>query len=259
MPPSQPATSKPPTRGETATTSPATISTAPMMYMASWPFPGTQVIELGCEVLRPVADHDFGELVETEQDRRDRERDPQQHEGLRGGVASQQLRSGIGIGRRAAAMALLMVRLLWHGLVSWRPPVDVGGPDRLSGANGAELTSRVMARPVRGREAHAAALAVVADRAWRLGPTSTWRALVVRLAALYELEEAVVVLVARRAALEAGEHSRDSIIRVCTCSSELYELVDLLEALVAQRSGSAGPSSRLRASSFMPLSMIRIR
>jgi hypothetical protein len=60
---------------------------------------------------------------------------------------------------------------------------------------------------------------------------------VVRLAALYELEEAVVVLVARGAALEVRAHSRDSIICVCTLQLELYELVDFLEALVAEQFG----------------------
>jgi hypothetical protein len=40
IPASQPATSSPPKRGTTATTSPARISTPPTTYMASWPLPG---------------------------------------------------------------------------------------------------------------------------------------------------------------------------------------------------------------------------
>jgi hypothetical protein len=40
MPASQPATRRPPKRGETATTSPAAISTTPTMCMASAVLPG---------------------------------------------------------------------------------------------------------------------------------------------------------------------------------------------------------------------------
>jgi hypothetical protein len=40
------------------------------------------------EVARPVVGEDSGELVDAEQDRRDGERDPQQHERLRDGIAA---------------------------------------------------------------------------------------------------------------------------------------------------------------------------
>jgi hypothetical protein len=41
IPPSQAATSHPPKRGATATTTPARISTTPTAYMACWAVPGT--------------------------------------------------------------------------------------------------------------------------------------------------------------------------------------------------------------------------
>jgi hypothetical protein len=53
-----------------------------------------EVIELGRHVLRPIADHHLGELVEAEQDRRYGERDAQQHERLGGRVAAQHRRGG---------------------------------------------------------------------------------------------------------------------------------------------------------------------
>ena len=59
---------------------------------------GDDVVELRGEVARPVVGQDVGELVEAEQDRRDGERDPQQQERLRGGVAAQ----GVERGDRAA-------------------------------------------------------------------------------------------------------------------------------------------------------------
>src|SRR4030095_5232533 len=44
------------------------------------------------QVLRPVVDHEPDELVETEQDRRDGEGDPQQHERLGRRIAAQHVR-----------------------------------------------------------------------------------------------------------------------------------------------------------------------
>src|SRR5919108_4025397 len=55
---------------------------------------GDQVVELGRQVLGPVADHDLGELVESEQNRRDGEGDAQDQERLRGGIRAQHAGSG---------------------------------------------------------------------------------------------------------------------------------------------------------------------
>jgi hypothetical protein len=51
MPPSQPATSSPPKRGLTRTTRPATISTAPTMYIASCALPGMMSLNSGARYL----------------------------------------------------------------------------------------------------------------------------------------------------------------------------------------------------------------
>jgi len=47
IPPSQAATSKPPKRGVTATTTPAAISTTPTMCMASLALPGSRSLNSG--------------------------------------------------------------------------------------------------------------------------------------------------------------------------------------------------------------------
>jgi hypothetical protein len=55
---------------------------------------GDQAVELARQVARPVVGQDVRELVQAEQDRRDRERDPQQGERLGGGVVAQVVRAG---------------------------------------------------------------------------------------------------------------------------------------------------------------------
>src|SRR5919197_387957 len=62
---------------------------------------GDDVVDPGRQVLGPV-DHHVGELVDAEEDRRDREADAQEGEGLEGGIAAQAGRRG-GTGRRAGA------------------------------------------------------------------------------------------------------------------------------------------------------------
>ena len=59
---------------------------------------GDQVVELRRQVAGPVVREDAGELVEAEDDRREREHDPQQQVRLRGGVGGEggALREGAG-------------------------------------------------------------------------------------------------------------------------------------------------------------------
>ena len=81
IPASHAATSRPPQRGATATTMPATISTTPIISMASCALPGMRSFTHVGEVGLPVVGEHPEELVQPEQDRRQREAGAQQQEG----------------------------------------------------------------------------------------------------------------------------------------------------------------------------------
>ena len=83
IPASQPATSRPPKRGADGhDDAGGDLDDADEVHRVLRAA-GEQVVELRRQVLRPVVDQDLRELVEPEEDRRDGEDDPQQHEGLR--------------------------------------------------------------------------------------------------------------------------------------------------------------------------------
>ena len=157
---------------------------------------GDEVVERGREVARPVVGEDAGELVEPEQDRRDGERDPQQHEGLGDGVAPQDVARGSG----SAAVR--------SRACSWRCSLQKGVSSSLATARGAELTS--------GLEAH-------------------------------EVAQALVVLVAGRAALQVLAHPGHRASASAPAQLELDVLVEQLEALLAADLGAGRAEQRVRA------------
>ena len=170
MPPSQPATRSPPKRGAEHDEAGDDLDAAHEVHGVLGAA-GEDVVELGGEVAGPVVGQHLGELVEAEEDRRDGERDAQQQERLRGRIAAQDVRGGIGTGRTRPETALLMGILLVRWLrqaVSGRAATGLTDPrgcpamaalkDRISPRLVADLADELArAHPAFPRERFAAA------------------------------------------------------------------------------------------------------
>ncbi len=109
MPASHPATRRPPKRGENATTRPATISTAPTMYMASWALPGMMSLNSGARYLGQSLIMTSANLSRPNRIGATVNATRSSMNACAAGSLRKMFGFGIGIGRRAVATALLMV------------------------------------------------------------------------------------------------------------------------------------------------------
>src|SRR5688572_513807 len=124
MPPSQPATSNPPKRGMTATTRPATTSTAPTMYIASCALPGMTSLNSGARYLGQSEIITSANLSSPNRIGATVKATRSSMKAWAPGSLRSAWESGTGTGRSTAAMALLIVsssglrsecrRLLWR-------------------------------------------------------------------------------------------------------------------------------------------------